>query len=219
LLAIAHQRFLKKCMPIADPCESHARRVAALPDGGGVWHKHGVTSRRRPRPPLDRRELDELALRYVARFATSRARLRAYLVRKVRERGWNGEEEAPLDAIATRLCDLGYVDDKAYASSLSRSLGSRGYGRRRVIGALSAAGIGEADCAEALESAERGSTEAVLRFAKKRRIGPFATGDADRGIREKWVAAMIRAGHSFDLARRIAYCPVGIIPEEWQEIE
>jgi regulatory protein len=178
-----------------------------------------VTSRQRPRPPLDRRQLDEIALRYVARFATSRAKLRTYLVRKVRERGWNGEEEAPVDAITARLCDLGYVDDKAYAASLARSLGSRGYGQRRVAGALSHAGIGEPDAAEALETTAQGAAEAVLRFAKKRRIGPFATGDADRLIREKWVAAMIRAGHSFDLARKIAYCPVGIIPEEWREIE
>jgi regulatory protein len=219
MLAVAHQGFLKKCVPNADPSESDARRVAALPDGGRVWHKHGVTSRRRPRPPLDRSELDELALRYVARFATSRAKLRTYLMRKVRERGWDGEDEPPIDAIAARLCDLGYVDDKAYASSLSRSLGSRGYGQRRVAVALSAAGIGESDAAEALESAVLRSAEAVLRFARKRRIGPFATADADRELREKWVAAMIRAGHSFDLARKIAYCPIGVIPEEWREIE
>lgn len=178
-----------------------------------------MTSRRRPRPPLDRPKLDELALRYVARFATSRANLRTYLIRKIRERGWDGEEEAPVDAIAARLCDLGYVDDKAYAASLARSLGSRGYGQRRVAGALSAAGIGELDAAEALETTGQGAAEAGLRFAKKRRIGPFATGEADRAVREKWVAAMIRAGHGFDIARKIADCPVGVIPEEWREIE
>ena len=219
MLAVAHQGILKKCVPIADPSESDARRMAALPDGGGVWHKHGVTSRRRPRPPLDRPKLDELALRYVARFATSRAKLRTYLGRKIRERGWDGEAEPPIDAIAARLCELGYVDDKAYASSLARSLGSRGYGQRRVAGALSAAGIGEADSADALQGAEQRSVEAVLRFAKKRRIGPFAIRESDRALREKWIATMIRAGHSFDLARRIADSPLGVIPEDWPENE
>jgi hypothetical protein len=38
-------------------------------------------------------------------------------------------------------------------------------------------------------------------------------------LREKWIAAMIRAGHAFDLARRIADCPVGVIPEEWREFD
>jgi regulatory protein len=194
----------------------NARRLAALPDGGRVWHKHGVTSRRRPRPPLDRRILDELALRYVARFATSRAKLRTYLVRKIRERGWDDGDEPPVEAIVTHLCELGYVDDKSYASSLARSLSSRGYGQRRVAGALSAAGIGEADAQSALGAAAERSVEAALRFAKKRRIGPFAIGDADRATREKWIAAMIRAGHGFELARRIADSAPGVIPEEWQ---
>ncbi|QIK96452.1 RecX family transcriptional regulator [Sphingomonas sp. HDW15A] len=192
-----------------------ARRVAALPDAGGVWHKHGVTSSRRPRPPLDRRDLDELALRYVARFATSRAKLRSYLLRKIRERGWTGDEDPPLDQIADRLSELGYVDDQAYATSLSQSLGSRGYGHRRVAGAISAAGISESDAAEALEFAEQRAAEAALRFAKKRNIGPFSAASADRPKREKWIAAMIRAGHSFALAQRIADSEPGVIPEEW----
>lgn len=178
-----------------------------------------MTSRRRPRPPLDRPTLDELALRYVARFATSRAKLRSYLQRKIRERGWQGDGEAPVEDIAARLSDLGYVDDKAYASSLSRSLTSRGYGQRRVAQALSAAGIDEFDAGEALRSSEETAIEAALRFARKRRIGPFATSEMDRGVREKWIAAMIRAGHAIELARKIADCPVGVIPEDWLEFE
>ena len=46
---------------------------------------------RRPRPPLEQEKLSELALSYVGRFATSRAKLATYLERKVRERGWTGE--------------------------------------------------------------------------------------------------------------------------------
>ena len=41
-------------------------------------------------PPLDEAGLNELALAYVARYATSRAKLLAYLARKLRERGWGG---------------------------------------------------------------------------------------------------------------------------------
>jgi regulatory protein len=50
-----------------------------------------VNSRHRPRralPPLDQAALQELALRYVGKYATTRAKLRAYLGRKLRERGW-----------------------------------------------------------------------------------------------------------------------------------
>ena len=55
-----------------------------------LWHKHGMVKRRAPSDrtgkPLDAARLDELALAYVARFATSRAKLLRYLARKVRDR-------------------------------------------------------------------------------------------------------------------------------------
>ena len=87
---------------------------------------------RKPRPPLDAVRLDELALSYVSRFATSRAKLLSYLRRKLHERGWGEEGDPPLESLADRLVRLGYVDDRAYALSKARSLTGRGYGGRRV---------------------------------------------------------------------------------------
>src|SRR5687767_12334015 len=100
---------------------------------------------RRPRPPLDADKLNELALAYVARFATSRARLAAYLARKLRERGWAGTGEPPVEALVAKAAAAGFVDDAAFALSRARSLTGRGYGERRVGQALHAAGIAEAD--------------------------------------------------------------------------
>ena len=163
---------------------------------------------RKPRPPLDPARLNELALAYVGRFATTRAKLHAYLQRKVRERGWEGA--APdFDAIAERFAELGYVDDEAYALSKSRSLTGRGYGLRRVEQSLRVAGVGEDDAAAARRHAEEDKVEAALRFAERRRLGPFAGEPADRHGREKAIAAMIRAGHPFSLARTIVELPHG----------
>ena len=64
---------------------------------------------------LDEASLERLAIRYVERFATSRARLVRYLERKLAERGWSGGDAPPVEALATRLVALGYVDDAAYA--------------------------------------------------------------------------------------------------------
>ena len=61
---------------------------------------------RRPRPPLSAEKLNELALAYVGRFATTRARLRTYLRRKVRERGWDDGSPPDFEAIAERLRPL-----------------------------------------------------------------------------------------------------------------
>ena len=163
----------------------------------------------RQRPPLDSRRLEELALRYVGRYATTRAKLRTYLERKIRERGWGGPGEPELDRMAERLGELGYIDDAAYALAKSQALSSRGYGKRRLDEKLRLAGIGEDDGAAARDHADAQAVEAALRFAERRRIGPFAASIADPQQREKAIAAMIRAGHSFTLAQAIAASPPG----------
>jgi regulatory protein len=160
-------------------------------------------------PPLDSRRLQELALRYVGRYATTRAKLRAYLARKVRERGWSESTEPELDRLAARLCELGYVDDAAYALAKSQTLSSRGYGKRRLQEKLRLAGIDDADGAAARDHADGQAIDAALRFAERRRIGPFAAAAPDPKQRERLIAAMVRAGHPFGLARAIALLPPG----------
>jgi regulatory protein len=171
-----------------------------------VWHKQGVMppahGQRAPRP-LDKAKLDELALHYVSRFATSRGKLVSYLARKVRERGWIGELEPDLANVADKLVGLGYVDDAAFALSKARVLSGRGLGARRVKQALHAAGISEDDGAGAADLAQEERVAAALRLARRRRIGPFAPAAADPAQQEKALAAMIRAGHSFALSRAI----------------
>jgi regulatory protein len=126
-----------------------------------------------------------MALRYVGRYATSRAKLLTYLRRKLRERGWDGDREPDLQALAAQFCELGYIDDAAYALSKSRSLSSRGYGRRRLDQTLHLAGIGQEEGAAARDHADGQAVEAALLYAQRRKIGPFGTPAADRKEREK----------------------------------
>ena len=51
---------------------------------------------RKVKPPLDAEALEQAALSYAGRYATTRAKLAAYLARKLRERGWNGAGEPPV---------------------------------------------------------------------------------------------------------------------------
>ena len=108
----------------------------------------------------------ELALRYVGKYATTRAKLRQYLARKMRERGWAGDGEPDLERLADRFAELGYVDDAAYALAKSRSLTARGYGKRRLVEQLRQAGVEEADGAEAAAYADDEAVEAALRLAR-----------------------------------------------------
>ena len=157
--------------------------------------------RREPRP-INAAQLQELALGYAARYATTVAKLRRYLVRKLRERVWTGSEPADIEALIGRIAASGYVDDRAYAILKTRELTGRGFGERRVRSALSAAGVAPDD---------RGVVEdaspfvAAIAFARRRRFGPFARDGvvADPVRRRRELAAMARAGHDFDVAQRV----------------
>jgi regulatory protein len=76
--------------------------------------------------------------------------------------------------------------------------------------ALKAAGIGEEEGAEGRDHAEAEAVSAALRFARRRRVGPFAeSAPRDPREKEKALAAMIRAGHGFELSRAILALPPG----------
>ena len=162
---------------------------------------------RNPRP-IGAQNLEEMALAYVARFATSAAKLDGYLRRKLRERGWAGEDDPPVAAIVARFVSAGYVDDTAYARAKSGSLLRRGYGARRIAQALGAAGI-DAEVRDAVRAGTGAQRRAALALAQKRGFGPFGKAEPDRPLRERQIAAMLRAGHPLDSARELvnAACP------------
>ena len=140
---------------------------------------------------------------YVGRFATTRAKLAVYLRRKISEKGWEAPGPPEIASLVERLARLGYIDDAAFALAKARALGQRGYGERRVDLALRQAGVDDDDGAPAKAMANNGATAAAIRYAQRRRLGPFAPEQADRKQRERALSAMIRAGHNFDLARRL----------------
>lgn len=153
------------------------------------------------RPPIDAQGLRDLALRYVGRYATSEAKLRRYLARKLFERGWSGADAPPVDAIVARLADLAYVDDRAFAEARGRSLDRRGFGARRISADLGAAGIARDLARDVAATAD--PFAAALAFARRKRFGPFDPAGADLDRRRRQFAAMMRAGHGVAETRRV----------------
>jgi len=168
---------------------------------------------KRPRPALDAEGLERLGLFYAGRYATTRAKLAAYLGRKLKERGWSGSGEPPVERLVERFAELGYVDDKGFASARTASLLRRGYGERRVKEALRGAGIAEADSAEARDISGEEALAAAHRFARRKRLGPYAAIVPDRAARDKAAAAMLRAGHRLDLVRQVLAAGPEDLPE------
>ncbi len=212
-----------KAMPNFPPENPSSRKARVLP------------------PPLDAARLEALALAYVARFATSAARLETYLLRKLRGRGWAPgrqqewlDEDLPGDAdmdhgdvavaeaelrstvaaLVARFVAAGYIDDQAFASTRSSGLQRRGYGRRHISQALGQAGIA-ADVAMAVLPGEAAGRRAALALARKRRLGPFGAGPLERAARAKQIAILLRAGHRLDSARELVNAVSIAAAEGW----
>jgi regulatory protein len=169
---------------------------------------------KKARPPLGPEALERLALHYVGRYATTRAKLSSYLARKVRERGWEGDPP-DIEALAGRLSELGYIDDRAFAEARGAAFQRRGYGELRLGQALKAAGIAEEDSERARAEARESALASALRFAKRKRMGPYAEGEPDREARQKAFGALLRAGHPVDVARRV----VNASPEDFPDVD
>lgn len=161
--------------------------------------------------------LKDLALHYVARYATTRHKLATYLRRKVREKGWEGtgesadetvaeagqeRAEAAISEILALVDRLGAVNDGLFAEGRTRALGRRGMGANRIRQALSGAGIDRGTADEALS--ELDALEAAVTYLRRRRWGPFGEGAPhDPDARRKAFAAMMRAGHAPDLSGKL----------------
>ncbi len=163
--------------------------------------------------PLTPEKLRDLALWYVGRYAVSEVKLARYLGRKIFERGWDGERPADPVALAQEFARLGYVDDVALAEAKARASVRKGQGVRRLSQDLHAVGIAEKDSVDAVEEAHGQAWQAADNFARKRRIGPYADTQAEEDKQRKQLAAYMRAGHSFDIARKF----VTALPDQWPE--
>lgn len=159
-------------------------------------------SGRNGKKPVSASMLEAMALRYVERYATSREKLARYLRRKLHEHGWAGPGEPPVDALVERMVELRYVDDRQFAEMRARSLLRRGYGGRRIGRSLAADGI-----TASLREEVAGDVDAMaaaLAMARRRRLGPFADGEITPESRRRTIGILMRAGHEFDIARRVA---------------
>jgi regulatory protein len=166
-------------------------------------------SDKKPPPPLNDERLRGLALHYVGKYATTQAKLGTYLARKIRERGWDGDRRIDVAALVEQFAELGYINDAQFAEARSRSFVRRGYGERRLNEDLRSCGIGEADAVPAKEHMTESSFVAAENFARRKRLGPFASEAAPPEKRQKQLQAFMRAGHGFEIAKRFVNAEPG----------
>lgn len=162
------------------------------------------------------RYLENAALYYLERFATSAANLRAVLMRKVlKSARYHGTDptqgEAWVDALIARFCASGLLDDRAYGAARVATLRRRGNSARAIRAKLMQKGVDGAIIEAALDShgrdegarPEEEELAAAVRLARRRRLGPFAPADVRAARRDRDLAALARAGFSYDVAHRV----------------
>jgi len=175
-----------------------------------------MPQQRRPAgPPPDAARLQEAALAHLARFAATEVGLRRVLLRRVDRWARAAEAEGHEDVarraaaakaaaaeVAKRMVAQGAVDDAAFAESRARRLQRSGRSRRATLAHLREKGVDAETAAAALPEGEAAELDAALAFCRRRRIGPFAAGEASPEARLKALGALARAGFGRDVAGR-----------------
>lgn len=152
--------------------------------------------------------LTRSAVHYLDQYTSSAENLRKVLMRKVtraaRALERSPEEFEPIvDGVVEKCQRAGLVDDRNYAHIKVASLRRRGRSKRQIEARLISKGVSREIVAAALETDETSDMDAARTHARRRRLGPWRTRGSREDFRTKDMAAMCRAGFSFDVARRI----------------
>lgn len=169
-------------------------------------------------PPPDEAALREAALNHLARYATTKAGLCRVLERRISR--WARRAVGILDpdeiaaheaaakqavlSVVERLAASGVVNDQEFAAARVRSLLRSGHSRRDIAAHLAAKGVGRETLRSVLEDDEEVELAAAVALARRRRIGPFRTGDVpDQPQRQREQALLARAGFSRAVALKV----------------
>jgi regulatory protein len=157
--------------------------------------------------------LERWASHHLVRHSSSAANLKLVLMRRVRRVEAELETEFPeagewIDQVVGDLVTRGYLDDRTYALQLARQMRSRGSSGQRIQARLYEKGVSGGLAREVIEEIAEGESggdfEAALRYARRRRLGPYrADPEERRERRERDLAALGRSGFSYDVAARI----------------
>lgn len=178
----------------------------------------GTSHRRAAGSVPDAAALHDAALNYLARYASTEAGLRRVLERRVERWARMAAGAADADVIAsqvsvareairgvvTRLVAAGAVNDAEFAENRARSLVRAGRSRRAAAAHLAGKGVDPETARAVLPVDDESELAAALVLARRRRIGPFRSGDApDVAGHRRELAMLARAGFPQDVARRV----------------
>lgn len=167
--------------------------------------------------------LENVALYYLQRYASSSENLRRVLMNRVRRscafHGTDREEPTQqVEALIARYQKSGLLNDAVYAQGRVSSLRRQGLSQRAILDKLRAKGLPVAEIRAAIarydaenlpcdaDTDADADLSAALTFCRRKKIGPFRPASAARlpaeALQKKDMAALARAGFGFDVAKK-----------------
>lgn len=164
---------------------------------------------------LSQAYLQGAAYRYLERYATTEANLFFILKRKADRilADQDDVDELRRDAetwvneIVAKCVKMGLVDDRLYAESKLNSFLLSGNSLAQIKNKLRTKGVPQDIIAELIEVAKNDQPDinlkSAIKYARKRRFGPFRIREPQENTKNKEIAAMARAGYSYEEANRV----------------
>ena len=169
-----------------------------------------------PRKPAHVRMMSK-AVDYLGRYASSRHKLGQILQRFASRKltDYDADDIATaIEQTINQCSQLGYLDDRQFAVTVARSQRRLGRSQALIRHRLRQHALGDDiinyALAEADENSANGDLQAAIRFAQRRRLGPFAqrySAHHQRLDAQQWkqrdLGAMARAGFSMVISQRV----------------
>ena len=156
--------------------------------------------------------IENSALFYIERYATSSENLRQVLKRKIirASKYHNTDINACIQHIGDliqRYLKNGILNDEVYAQAQATSMNRRGKSLRAIRSRLRQKLLSDENIEKAIgvltKEYESPDLSAAITYARKRRLGPFRKNASNRNSLNKELASLARSGFSYSLALRI----------------
>lgn len=172
-------------------------------------------NKKRNKRNITKSYLQGAAYRYLERYATTEANLFLILKRKTdRVLNQSDQNDINLNEIETWIYEIiakcvkhGLVNDRLYAESKMNSYSLLGNSLASIKNKLRSKGVPQDIISDVINEAISNTPDinfkSAIKYAKKRRFGPFRIHEVNETKLDKELAAMARAGYSYSESIKI----------------
>lgn len=186
-------------------------RYAHVPGARTAWQ---IGAMNNDESPPDEAALYAAAMRHVARYAATEARLLEVLENWIRRWLERRQDPDPADTAAARaaarrvvarLVATGAVNDAAFAHGRAARLARSGRSRSQSVAHLRSRGVATELSRRAVQESAGDELHAALLFARRRRLGPFRVNESSLRTSHmaRTLARFVRAGFPLSVARAV----------------